>query len=485
VVVGVASLALMAAAAEPRGLATADWRLESVTLADGRRIDGLVEDPDPATGDVRVVQVVRPPGRPMYVVRWPPLQADRLESIVRLTAAEHEQLARRVRAFLDDRRRRGAAETAVALRRDHEDGPWLHDEDDFALTSTADSQVTRAAVVAIEQVLGALATLVPPGDGPRRGRITVRLCGSGAEYRQAQRDLGVGIDAPAFYVPVRGLIVAGGDLPAIAAAAAAEEETLAATAQGFERLDALLEERVRSLAAELESRGVGPRERADVVRRTRLRWERERTAETERITAARRANDVRLKRAWEMFRRQLAHETWHAYADTRLRHRDAAGLPIWLDEGLAQVVEAAPLEAGELRLDAPDPDRLAALQAAIRNGTAPAVADLLQAGQERFVGGHGAAIADRGLTYLAAWGLALDVAMLRPVLARDAVARMTADDDPVAAFEGMVGLPLDRYEPEWRRRILALRPGRRPEAEDPEGVTPAPSPAASPARSPP
>jgi hypothetical protein len=472
-------------AAGPRGLATSDWRLESVTLADGRRIDGLVEDPDPDTGDVRVVQVVRPPGRPMYVVRWPPLQADRLGDVVRLPAAEHAELARRVHAFLDDRRRRESAEMAVGLRRDHEDGPWRYEGDAFLLTSTADSQVTRSAVVAIEQILGGLQTLVPAGDRPPRARITVRLCGSGAEYRQAQRDLGVGIDSPAFYVPVRGLIVAGGDLPAIAAAAAAEEATLAATAQGFERLDAVLEQRVRSLAAELESRGVGPRERADVVRRTRLRWEREQTAERDRITAARRANDARLKRAWEAFRRRLAHETWHAYADTRLRDHDSAGLPIWLDEGLAQVVESAPLEAGELRLDAPDPDRLADLQAVIRDGTAPAIVDVLRAGQERFIGGHGVATADRGRAYLAAWGLALDVAMLRPVLARDGVAQMTADDDPLAAFEAMVGLPVDRYESDWRRRILALRPGRRSEAEPPGDVTPVPSPAASPARSPP
>jgi hypothetical protein len=82
-----------------------------------------------------------------------------------------------------------------------------------------------------------------------------------------------------------------------------------------------------------------------------------------------------------------------------------------------------------------------------------------------------------------AWGLALDVAMLRPVLVRDA-ATWVRDDATVAAFESLTGETLDRYEPAWRQRILALRPGRRPDAEPDDGVTPAPTPAAPPARSP-
>jgi hypothetical protein len=472
-----------AGAAEPAGLATSAWTLESVTLDDGRRIEGLIEPPAADGAGLRMVQVIRPPGRPISVVRWPPLDERRLRSVVRLPAAEHEELARRVHAFLDDRRRAAVAEQAVTLARDREDGPWRYTGPAFDLSSTADAQLTRRAVVALEQVLGGLEALVPPGDRPPRSRIEVRLCGAAAEYRQAQRELGVSLDSPAFYVPIRSLIVAGGEFLTVAKAAAAEEETLTAVARTYERLDATLEERVRTLAAELEAQGVAPRDRAELVRRARLRWERERTAELDRLAAARRALAVRVRRSWDAFRRRLAHETWHAYADTRLRDGAAAGLPIWLDEGLAQIVETAPLEAGDLRLDAPDPDRLRALQALLQDGTSPPLAEILAAGQERFIGAHDGTAADRGRAYLVAWGLALDVAMLRPVLVRDA-ATWVRDDATVAAFESLTGETLDRYEPAWRQRILALRPGRRPDAEPDDGVTPAPTPAAPPARSP-
>lgn len=463
-----AVMAAAGGAAEPAGLATSAWKLESVTLDDGRLIEGLIDATAADDAGLRMVQVVRPPGRPMYVVRWPPLEERRLRSVVRLPAAEHDDLARRVHAFLDDRRRAAAAEQAVTLQRDREDGPWRYTGPAFGLVSTADAHVTRRAVVAMEQVLGGLDALVPAGDRPPRARIEVRLCGSAGEYRQAQRDLGVSLDSPAFYVPIRSLIVAGGEFPAVATAAAAEEETLAAVARTYERLDATLEERVRTLAAELETQGVAPRDRAELVRRARLRWERERTAELERLAAARRAIAVRMRQAWDAFRRPLVHETWHAYADTRLRDGDIAGLPIWLDEGLAQIVETAPLEAGDLRLDAPDPDRLRALQAALQDGTTPPLADILAAGQERFIGAHDGTAADRGRAYLVAWGLALDVTMLRPVLVRDAET-WVRDDGTVAAFESLTGEPLDRYEPAWRRRILALRPGRSPDAEPTAG----------------
>jgi len=153
----------------------------------------------------------------------------------------------------------------------------------------------------------------------------------------------------------------------------------------------------------------------------------------------------------------LAHEAWHAYADGRLRAASAPGLPAWLDEGLAQVMETAPVEAGEIRLDAADPARLARLQAALRSGDVPPIADLLAGGQAAFLAGH--AGDDRAMAYLVAWGLALDLAIIRPQLTTDRIAAMTAagEDDPLGRFEALVGMPVDRYDRTWRERMMRLR----------------------------
>jgi len=471
-------IATGAVAAPPRGLATNAWNLERVVLRDGRRLEGLVIDAAPAAGDmpgeIRFAQVVRPPGRPMYVITWGPLPADALAAVDRLPPAEHDVLAARVKAFLESRHRRGDAETAIRLTRDDEDAPWRYETDDFAVTSTADASTTRAAIVGLEQVFGGLRTLVPAPRSAPRQPIQVRLCGSAAEYREAQRGLGIRIDNPAFYVPARRLLVAGGDVSAIVADTEAVEDGLAATDQKYEALDRLLDDRLKALVADLEAQGFPAGQRAEIVQLARQRWDRERAGEVARVAAARRDNAARRDRALATFRQRLAHEAWHAYADAILRPEAAAGLPVWLDEGLAQVIESAPLEAGELRLDAPDPKRLAALQEAIRAGTLPRVGDLLRCGQEGFLAGH-AAEADRGLVYLAAWGVALDLAMLRPVLSPAGLADVTAaGDDSLPAFERLTGEPVERYDDGWRNRMLELRPGRPVAAGDAAPVTPGP-----------
>lgn len=458
-------LATGAAAIEPpKGLTTAAWKLEVVELRDGRRLEGVVVSPAPSAGDeddeIRFRQVVRRPGRPMYVITWPPLAADRIRSIERLPPEEHGGLVSRVQAFLDGRQRRHDAETSVKLGRDDENGPWRYVGADFELESTADPTITRGAVVALEQVLEGLAILVPP-PSTERPRIEVRLCGSAAEYRDVQRSLGIAIDNPAFYIPARRLLVAGGDLPALVEQKRTADDQLATTAQRYDELDREMQVRLKGLATDLERQGMPATKRSETVQRARQRWERELAAARDRIAAARRENEARLERSRLAFRGRLAHEAWHAYADARLRARGAAPLPIWLDEGLAQVVESAPLEAGELRLDAPDPRRLALLQDALRSRRVPSLSNLLREGQAPFLAGH-AALNDTGIAYLAAWGLALDVAMLRPVLSAATIATLAPDDDgdPVADFEALVGSPVDRFEAEWAGRILALKPGQ-------------------------
>ena len=104
---------------EPRSLTTAAWKLESIELTDGRHLAGLVIDPDPldASSDVGFVQVVRPPGKPMYLIAWARVGADRIHSVERLPPAEHALLKERVQAFRDRGDIRGNAEAAIHLAR--------------------------------------------------------------------------------------------------------------------------------------------------------------------------------------------------------------------------------------------------------------------------------------------------------------------------------------------------------------------------------
>lgn len=463
---------LTAAEEPPRGLTVAPWKLESIELRDGRRLEGLVVD-GADEEELSFVQIVRPPARPMYVITWGPLPRDRIRDVRRLPAAEHDRLVARVQAFRDDRDRRLNAETAVTLERDSEEGPWRYHAGEFTLESSAEPGITREAVVRLEQVFGGLANLAPPrADGEcRDAAIRVRLCGTAAEYREVQESLGVRVANPAFFAPVLRLLVAGSDMPAIAAQHRLASEANAQASVRIAELDRQLSERLRALSADLEKQGVAAALRADIVQRARARWKQERDADLARIEAADRDNAARTAKARRTFYARLAHEAWHAYAETRLAPAAGDRLPAWLDEGLAQVVESAPLEAGELRLDAPDPVRLVSLQAILRDAVMPPLAELLRVGPQQFVAGHAGETDASGRAYLAAWGLALDLAVLEPVLTPASLAALCRSDaaaDPVASFESLVGRPLAAFEADWRSRMLALR------ARGAAPVTPAP-----------
>lgn len=450
------------------GLAPAAWRLETVRLYDGRRLDGIVTSPE--TGDpaaaVGFVQILEPRGRPRELITWPPLAAARVATVERLPPAEHAELARRVADLRGRASRRHAAETAVSLRRAEEDGPWRYEGAWFTAESTADPRLTRQAIVHLEHVFGALEALVPPATSVDPAAVRVVLCGTAAEYRKHRESYSVRADHPAFYVPARGLLVAGSDMPAVVEREQAAADSLALAERRLLDRDRAFADDVRRLATDLERQGMPAAKRAEIVHLARTRWQRERDEWLGEIADARRDNQARVAEARGHFFARLAHEAWHAYADRRLATGPRRPLPGWLDEGLAQVFETAPLEAGEMRLDAPDPVRLKALQELLARPVPPSLAELVRSGPELFLVAHGTGWQTSRERYLMAWGIALDLAILDPVLSRQALERLStapatpgADDaeDRIAEFERLVAAPVHAFEQAWRRRLLAAR----------------------------
>ena len=461
------------AAAEPSpGLATAPWKLESLTLHDGRRLEGLIIEPAAAgglrdpTAPIGFVQIVQPPGRAMELITWAPIRAARIAAIERLPDADHALLAQRVDAFRNRRGRQHAAETAVTLLRDDEDEPWRYAGRWFTIESTADPSLTRKAVVLLEQVFAALEALVPPAvpAGKEVAPLRVTLCGTANEYRGLQESLGIEAEHPAFYLPARGLLVAGSDMPALIEQERTAADSLAVTEREISDRDRTFETDIRRLAGDLEKQGMPAGKRAEIVQLARNRWQREQEAMLAQVATARRDNAARVADARRAFAARLTHEAWHAYADRQLVGSGRRPLPLWLDEGLAQVFETAALEAGELRLDAPDPVRLKALQELLAGRDAPPLVDLLKAGQGQFLVGHAGGRKASQQSYLMAWGLAFHLAVLEPVLAPTSLAAIcepVAGSDEsarVVEFERLVGMPIADFDTAWRRRMLALRP---------------------------
>ena len=471
----------------PRGLITASWKLETVLLTDGRRLEGLVVDAVSDAQEIGFVQVVRPPGKPMYLIAWGRVAANRIDSIERLAADDHAILKANVQAFRDRHDIRLNAETAVRLSRTDDDEPWRYTGRWFSLESSADSHLTRQAIVRLEQMFVALETLVPPTadtvkkknshGAPSLGPpLSIQLCGTSAEYRRVQNDLGISLKNPAFFVPKRRLLVAGSDMPAIIEQEKIAVENLDVVLKRYADLDRTLEDGVHRLLADLAKQGIPPSERTKILHAARSRWDREKGLALLQIDSLRRENAQRVEVARRNFYGWLIHETWHAYADRFIKPHSEGGLPAWLDEGLAQVFETAPLEAGELRMDAPDPQRLLLLQELLRKSDSLSLADLLQTDQAQFLVVHAGPTTTSQRAYLMAWGLAFHLALLEPVLTPTSLSALTAVGTPTTdtttgeqdrggesywalkQFETLVGMPLERFEIIWRKRMLSLGP---------------------------
>lgn len=462
----VVGMALAAAGAEPaRPVAdpirlAAAWPVERITLVDGRSLEGLVADESREADDVGFIEVVRRPGRPMYLVARR-LPARTIASIERLPDAEHATLAARVETFRASDRAQREAAPALPLVRRGEDGPWCYEGPWFTVESSAEKSLTRQAIVRLESLLDACDGLVPTtSPAPPVRRLDVRLCGSQTDYARMQASVGIKAANPAFYLPQRGLLVAGSDVTAVLDEARLAADGLDATVDRQRSLDADVATGLRDLATELESQGIPPSQRAEIVARTRARWQREKAATLARVEQARKDNATLVEQAQREFFTALAHEAWHAYADLRL---GAGGrLPAWLDEGIAQVFESGLLEAGELRLDAPDPQRLGRLADLLDTTREPVLTSLVTAGERQFVVGHGTPAATSRRAYLLAWGVAFDLVLGAPGLSSSALAAAAAGGDDQARFERLVGMPLADYEAAWRIRMHAL--ARRPRA---------------------
>ena len=465
IVVGL-TLAAAGGAAEPPpdrlGL-QAPWQVERVTFVDGRTLEGLVLEDE--GDDILFVEVVRRPGRPMYLVTRR-LPARSIASIDRLPDAEHGMLAARVEAFRTSDRDQRETAPAIPLVRRGEEGPWCYTGPWFTLESSASQALTRQAIVRLESLLDAFAGLVPTaGPAATDRRLDVRLCGSQADYARTQTTVGVKAANPAFYLPKRGLLVAGSDVTPLLEQAQLAADGLDATVARQRALDADVAAGLRDLATTLEQQGIPASQRAEIVAGTRARWQREKAATLAHVEQARKDNAALVERARREFFTALAHEAWHAYADLRL---GGGSLPAWLDEGLAQVFETGLLEAGQLRLDAPDPQRLAALASLLETTREPLLTSLVTEGERQFVVGHGTPAATSRRAYLLAWGVAYDLVIGAPVLSARSLAAATDGGGELARFEKLVGMPLADYEAAWRTRMLALT--RRPRAPTPPGA---------------
>lgn len=449
------------------GVPGGDWKFEKLELRGGRTYRGLVRSETETT--VHFLHVELPPGAPLYAVgvRVP---RDKVAKLTRLEDDQRKALERRLAGALHRARIEELDAATVPLSNGtwHRQSSWEYRGDDFSLTSTADEQTTRRAVVRLAQYFEAFSQMLPSDDDAAPLQLFIH--GSTGEYRGHLAQWGLELDHSAVYVAEHRQIIAAADLSQFAAELAQTQAEHDRIREQYDAMLAALPERLREESKRLKEQGA----HGSQLRELNLLARRKLEDEADR---ARRTADEYDRRNNELFEQvtaalfsTLGHEAFHAYLDAYLRQANGkpAELPRWLNEGLAQVFETAQRDAGQLRFDAPDPRRLQLLQADLAGGEPLALADLLAANQGLFLVAHqGREASERH--YLYSWGLAYYLAVERgligPQWLRECSEQAGGDESPVTVFERLVGQPIAEFERDWRRAMLAL--------ENPTRVTPA------------
>ncbi len=438
-------------ATPPVGLS--NWPFDEITLTNGAKFQGLIlhELPD----GVEFRSVSRPPGRPT-VTLTSFLSKSEIANVKKLSDKDRATLKEKL-AELDpngegERKRMESLELVPTDWPGKPGGAKMYDSDYFSLVSTGTEELTRRSGVRLEQIYTAFARFLPPtAKGARQTKIL--LATEPEEYRALLN--GAKLLNPAVYDATNNRVLCGSDLKRLGTELQSARVHHGQQLVGLDRY----EENVRKLY------------KGDELTR-HLKTV---TAERKRVYLADVNNGVKFDDSTGKFLFALLyHESFHAYVATfvypplkpdAVRAGEGTGeLPRWLNEGLAQVFETAVVEAGELRADHPDKERLFRAKDWLKGkngGPLVPLGDLLTTGRDAFLASHADQKAASDRAYLTCWALAHYLTFDRRLIGTKEfnkyLVAVNGGGDPKQAFTALVGKELGAFEKDWHTYLTRLQ----------------------------
>ncbi|MCS7022744.1 MAG: DUF1570 domain-containing protein [Gemmataceae bacterium] len=431
------------------------WPFDRIYLKNGAEFQGLLVSEEPDGYVFRVV--MRRPGRPTSTLTTFFTKAE-VQRLQRLNETERTLLRERLAEL--DPAGHSEQQCMEAIELVTEDWPGLpggarkYESEHFILISSGSEELTRRTAVRLEQLYAAFVRFFPPQLN-EASATRIWLAVSQEQYRLLLREWHLPpLLNPALYDPRRNQILVSSPWQELG------QQLQSARLHHSQQLATLarLEAELRRLYR-----------RPELERHLSV-LERER----KRIYQAERANAQQFEAATARIFPLLYHEAFHAYVGTFVypplpveqvrAGRGTGELPRWLNEGLAQIFESAVIEAGELRADAPQVERLHRAQDWLRGkqgGPLLPVRQLLTAGPQLFATAHTDQKAQADRAYLTSWAMAYYLTFVRRLVTttefRQYLVRLNSGEDPCQAFSAWVGQSLEEFERQFHSDLLRLQ----------------------------
>ncbi|MFN4261427.1 MAG: DUF1570 domain-containing protein [Gemmataceae bacterium] len=417
------------------------WRFDVLQLRNGRTLHGLIVEDRPSLLRFQIVR--QRPGQNTFVFPVFTFTREEVEQVRRLDADERAMLVKRLEALnpKDDReeQRKQNLELLVVPWNGRAGGGLDYCSEHFRLHSNAHEDIVRDAAVRLEDIYAAYTTLMPPRYQNRQPTRII-LVESVQEYQALLKEMKRNILNLAFFDPQKNLVVCASELKSLG-------EDLEKVKQSHQEERANLDRLERSFP-----KGKVPADIRQYIDDLRRRMD---------------AADIRNKKAYEDYTRRLFqtlyHEAFHAYLANYVYAPDEATVPIWLNEGLAQIFESAIVEAGDLRVGHADAERLRRVKDSLRDtGQLVPLVDLLRSEPKHFQVIHGGDQSISNQYYLTAWALAFYLAFERRLVGTaqmdDYVRQHQRPEcDKLHAFQTLVGESLPRFEEKFHDYLRHLR----------------------------
>jgi hypothetical protein len=448
------ALAAVANGQPPAGLS--NWQFDEITLKNGAKFQGLILNELPDGIEFR--SVYRLPGRPT-VTLTSFFSKSEIAKTKSLSKADREVLKEKL-AELDpsgegERKRMESLELVAAEWPGKPRGARMYESEHFTLVCTGTEELTRRSGVRLEQIYTAFARFLPPTV--KGGRQTmVMLATDPEEYKTLLGPLNEAkLLNPAVYDVAGNRILCGTELKRLGDELQSARVHHAQQLAGLDRYESNLKKLYKGDELARHSKAVA--------------------AERKRVFLADVNNGLKFDEATARLFALLYHETFHAYVATfvypplkpdEVKAGNGTGeLPRWLNEGLAQIFETARVEAGELRVDHPDKQRLQRAKDWLKGkngGPLVPLGDLLTTGRDAFLASHADQKAESDRSYLTCWALAHYLTFDRRLIGTDAFHKyliaVNSGGDPKQAFATLVGKDLAAFEKDWHAYLTRLQP---------------------------
>ena len=433
-----------------------DPSTDRLVLKDGTQLQGMLLEESPR--NLEFLEINRPPGKPMFAVIHT-ISTSKKKSLDKITGDERQRLERLAERLRNHTQIRAAEKDSLILKRTKSailetDQAWQYEGDRFVLVSPLNEEMTRTFAVRVDQIFQAYEHWLPPRQKPS-SPIQIVLFHSIDSYSAYLKKIGLLIDNPAVYVPHTNQVLIGSDLGSFLArleVARAGQQTI--LGQWTEQ-EKKLPDDLNRLAKRLKEAGWSADAVVAEVQARREAWQRDFKKTQGQIQVIDRRNQAMLDQMMNQATQHLCHETFHAYVENYLYPQDEYEVPIWLNEGLAQLFEHAQFENGTFRIDLPPREILASLKDRLERDHGMSLQRILQTEAGSFILFEN--LHEGRLDYDVAWGLAWYLVFQKQLFAPGTLDRFVhLRNKPAPSVEETFGESVSRVQAEWVAYIRQL-----------------------------